>query len=387
VKVATNMPKKKQKTSIEKQSIDTHRKLKGKKGAEYTYNKDMYKLLSEYGAKVVTTYLKEHPREMRALTNTKNTIAIVSDGSHVGGIGNVKSSEILPTLEGKVALIENIADIYAQPVVCNTQNRRELQFIIENTCASYGGVLLDSIAAPKCFEVERMLKESLHVPVIQSSDCLAIATLGGLINALSLTKKSITNTHVAVLGAGANGISIAKLLTKYGIGDVVVVDRDGIISSLRTNISGEKEALAHYTNREGRTGGTIEAITGADVLIGTIQTGLDLSKYIKMMAQKPIFFALAEPVPEILPREAKNAGAEIVATQSISYPNHISNAHVIPGIARGIVEHDLKQITQDLMVRIAESLAGLVKNPTQNKLLPTIFDRRVVSTLTKACEK
>jgi len=358
-----------------------------KKSTEKRLTKDTYQTLCGYGAKVKASHVAERSK-MVDESDCARTIAVVSDGSHVAGLGNIKSKAVVPVLEGKIVLLKEVGKVAAVSISVATQDVQELTMILQNISGSFGGIFLESISAPKCFELEKKVQSVSSVPIVHSNkDGTAIAVLAGLINAHKVTQKNIRNSRVAILGAGANGIGIAKLLTAYGIGDVVVVDRDGVISTLRTNISGEKEALANYTNKEGRTGGVLEAVTGADVLIETIKTGMPDGELIRMMAQKPIVFTLAESKPILTPKELIKAGAYIVATESVEYPNQIHSDLVMPALARAIINNKLTLISEKMKTSVAETIAQLIKNPTSKKIIPSLFDRRLIKSVVHVLEK
>jgi malate dehydrogenase (oxaloacetate-decarboxylating) len=285
-------------------------------------------------------------------------------------------------MEGKALIFKTFADVDAWPVVLATQDPDEIVETVLRIAPTFGGINLEDIAAPKCFYIERKLQETLDIPVMHDDQHgTAIVVLAGLINAMKVVKKNINKAHIAVIGAGAAGTAIARLLVLHGVGDVVVVDSKGIVSKERADLNDDKRTLAELTNRECRTGGTLEALAGADAVIGVSGPGNIRLDHIQVMAQRPIVFALANPIPEILPNEALRAGAIVVATGRSDFPNQINNALVFPGIFRGALDNRVLKITDDIKLNTAKALAALIKKPDSHNIIPGIFDRRVVKTV------
>jgi len=264
------------------------------------------------------------------------------------------------------------------PIVLRTQDTKEILNAIIAIAPSFGGINLEDIAAPKCFEIESVLKKELRIPVMHDDQHgTAIVALAGLINAHKVVKKNMKRSRITIVGAGAAGIAIAKLLLLYGVGDIVLVDSVGILSRDRTDLSGEKARVLEVTNKENRVGGLLEAMVGADVVIGVSRPGIIPGDFVRLMAQKPIVFALSNPVPEIFPEDALGAGAAVVATGRSDYPNQINNVLAFPGIFKGAFEHEVRQITDSMKVKAAKAIAKLVLKPTAQKIVPTVFDRQV----------
>jgi malate dehydrogenase (oxaloacetate-decarboxylating) len=375
---------KKQTKTIAQQALELHKKLKGKTKivAKAKVTKKNYELLYTPGVGAVASYLAEHKGETNEYTGRGKCIAIITDGSAVLGLGNKGPEAALPVMEGKALLFKEFGGVDAVPIVLSTENTQEILCAIKAIAPSFGGINLEDIVAPKCFEIESVLKRDLAIPVMHDDQHgTAIVVLAGLINAHTVVKKNIKNSRIAIIGAGSAGIAITKLLLLYGVGDVVLVDSFGIISSLRTNLEGEKAKLVGMTNNENRTGGILEAIVGADVVIGVSKSGLIRTEYVRMMAQKPIVFALANPDPEITPEEALAAGATVVATGRPDYPNQINNVLAFPGVFKGALENGVHQITDEMKLRAAKAIAKLVPKPTATKIVPTVFDRRVAKTV------
>lgn len=377
----------KSKKTVGERALELHKKHSGKieiRG-KLKMTKETYQLLYTPGVGAVSSHLALRKEDTNEYTWRGRVIAVVSDGSAVLGLGNIGPEAALPVMEGKALLFKEFGGVNAVPLVLETQNTEEIIKTIQMIAPSFAGINLEDIAAPRCFVIEEALKESLSIPVMHDDQHgTAIVVLAALINAHKVVKKNIGVSRVAIIGAGAAGVAITKLLQLYGVGDVVVVDSKGILGPLRTDLSKDKEALAQRTNSECRTGGVLEAITGADVVIGVSKKGLIRSEYVRMMAQRPIVFALANPEPEIMPEEALAAGAAVVATGRPDYPNQVNNVLVFPGVFRGALERNIPQITDEMKLRAAKELAKLIAKPTAKKIIPTVFDRRVAKAVAKA---
>lgn len=382
---------KKKKTSarpLGERALNAHKKYAGKieiKGIVPLKRIEDLSLAYTPGVGAVSSYLAEHKDETRLYTVKGRSVAIVSDGSAVLGLGNIGPEGALPVMEGKALIFKTFANVDAWPIVLATQDPDEIVKTVLAIAPTFGGINLEDIAAPKCFYVERKLQEALDIPVMHDDQHgTAIVVLAGLINAMKVVKKNISKAHVAVIGAGAAGTAIARLLVLYGVGDVVVVDSRGIISREGSDLNADKQALAELTNRENRTGGTLEALAGADAVVGVSGPGTIKPEHIKVMAQRPVVFALANPIPEIMPDEAKLAGAVVVATGRSDFPNQINNALVFPGIFRGAFDNHVLKITDEIKLSAAKALAALIKKPNSHSIIPGIFDRRVAKAVALA---
>lgn len=341
--------------------------------------KDTLGLAYTPGVGAVASHLAKRPTDVGLYTWRNRTIAVVSDGSAVLGLGNIGPIGALPVMEGKAALFKTFAGVDAVPIVLDTQRTEEIVATVVALAPSFGGICLEDIAAPRCFEVEARLKDQLRIPVMHDDQHgTAIVVLAGLMNAHMVVGKDLAASRVAIVGAGAAGTAIAKLLVRYGVGDVIVVDSAGIIAPSRAGLSEDKRLLAGVTNFEHRTGGVLEAVAGADAVVGVSGPGTLLPEYVRVMAQRPIVFALANPIPEIMPDAALAAGAAVVATGRSDFPNQVNNALVFPGIFQGALTRGVRAITEQTKLRAARALAALVPQPTARKILPTLFDRRVV---------
>ncbi len=282
-------------------------------------------------------------------------------------------------------LFKALAGIDAFPIVLATQDTEEIIRTVKNIAPVFGGINLEDIAAPRCFEIERRLQAELSIPVLHDDQHgTALVVLSGLINALKVAKKQPKKITTVIAGAGAAGTAIAELLMLYGVGDVIMIDSQGIIHTKRANLEPEKKRLAEKTNRTGRTGGLTEALVGADVFIGVSKGGTVTEAHVASMAPRAIVFALANPIPEIMPDMAKRAGALVVATGRSDFANQINNSLGFPGIFRGALDHRVKRITDAMLIKAAKNLAGLVKKPTAEHIMPNTFDKAVVEAVAKA---
>lgn len=379
-------PKKAKKT-LEERALLYHARKRGKieMRSVVPFSKDTLTLAYTPGVGAVASHLAKWPGDVAKYTWRGRVVAVVSDGSAVLGLGDIGPYGALPVMEGKAQLFKELAGIDAVPIVLGTQNVEEIITTISAIAPSFGGINLEDISAPQCFEIEARLREMLPMPVFHDDQHgTAIVVLAGMINAHKVVGKNIAHSRIAVVGAGAAGTAIAKLLVRYGVGDVVVVDSRGIIDSSRSDLNTVKQDLANITNQEHRTGGVLEAMAGSDAVVGVSGPGTIIPEYVRMMAQKPIVFALANPVPEIFPKDAHEAGAFVVATGRSDFPNQVNNALVFPGLFKGALDHDVRKITDVIKLRVAKTLSGLVMRPTADKVLPTLFDRRVVKAVANA---
>lgn len=314
-----------------------------------------------------------------------NTIAVLSDGSAILGLGNLGPEAAIPVMEGKCALFKEFADVDAFPICLDTQDTEEIIKTAKQLAPVFGGINLEDISAPRCFEIEARLKAELDIPVMHDDQHgTATVVLAALINSIKLAGLKKEETKIVVNGAGAAGDAIAKLLLTYGFQDIISVDREGAIYTGRENLNEAKKALAGLTNPRHVKGGLEEALIGADVFIGVSAPGILEAAMIKNMAAKPIIFALANPVPEIMPDEAKKAGAFIVATGRSDFANQINNVLIFPGVFRGALDNKVKNISEEMLVKAAENLSALVLEPEIERILPDPFDKSVVPAVASA---
>jgi malate dehydrogenase (oxaloacetate-decarboxylating) len=337
------------------------------------------------GVGAASTYLAKHPQEARRMSIKKNSVAIISDGSAVLGLGNIGPYGALPVMEGKALIFKEMANVDAWPLVLDTQDPEEIIAVVKAIAPNFGGINLEDIAAPACFEIEQRLIKELDIPVMHDDQHgTAIVVLAGLINATKVVKKNVKKSKVVISGAGAAGTAVAKLLLAAGIEDIVLLDRAGIISSARRDLNAAKKELAKITNPRDVSGDLADAMKDADIFIGLSGRGLLKHEHVASMAKKGIVFALANPVPEILPDEATAAGAAVVATGRSDFPNQINNALVFPGIFRGALDKGVKKITENTKLAAARALAALVVRPTAKNIIPDLLDKRVVKAVAKA---
>ena len=371
---------------VKKAAIALHKKLGGKiciGGAMDVTSRAELSLIYTPGVAAVSTLLYKNPKLASVYTIKGKTVAVISDGSAVLGLGNIGPYGALPVMEGKCALFKTFANVEAFPIVLDTQDANE---IVETICAIapvFGGINLEDIAAPKCFYIEEEIKKRLKIPVMHDDQHgTAIAVLSGLINAAKVVKKDFNKLKVVVSGAGAAGTAAATLLYKAGMRDIIILDRKGIIN--RSRQEPHKRALAKWSNPRKVNGGLPEALRGADVLLGVSGPGLATAAHIRLMAPRAIVFAMANPTPEIMPEEAIKGGAWVVGTGRSDYPNQINNSLVFPGVFRGALDNRVATITDEMKLRAARNLAALVKRPTARKIIPGPFEKGVAAAVAKA---
>lgn len=337
------------------------------------------------GVGAASSHLAKHPKDARTMSIKKNSVAIVSDGSAVLGLGNIGPYGALPVMEGKAFIFKGMADVDAWPVVLDTQDPDEIVRIVTAIAPGFGGINLEDIAAPACFDIERRLVETLDIPVMHDDQHgTAIVVLAGLINAATVVKKNLKKLKVVISGAGAAGTAVAKLLLAAGVREIVVLDRQGALVVGRAGMNVHKAELAALTNPRKLTGTLAEVLVGADVFIGVSGSGLLKVADVACMAERAIIFALANPVPEILPSDAKKGGAMVIATGRSDFPNQINNALVFPGIFRGALDRGVSKITEKTKLAAAKALASLVEQPTAVHIIPDLLDARVVPAVARA---
>ncbi len=369
------------------EALKQHRQLRGKVGIRLKDTLDTKDKLSTYytpGVGAVSSYVATHPNEAREYTWTNNSVAIVSDGSAVLGLGNIGPLGALPVMEGKAMLFKHFADIDAVPIVINAHTADEIVATVQAIAPTFGGINLEDIAAPICFEVEERLISELNIPVFHDDQHgTAVVVLAGLINSMKVVGRSLADAKIVVAGAGAAGVAIMKLLHQYAKPSMFVVDSKGVISKNRTDLNEEKKRLLNFSNMSNIDGSLEDVIEGADVFIGVSKAGLLSQAMVKSMNKDPIIFAMANPVPEIMPDEAKQAGVAIMATGRSDFPNQVNNALAFPGIFRGALDNKLTAITDDHKIAAAEAIAALVKNPTPQEIIPSVLDDRLVPTIAR----
>ena len=364
------------------EALRKHKELGGKIGLQLKDQLDSQDKLSIYytpGVGAVSRYVAEHPEETRDYTWTNNVVAVVSDGSAVLGLGNIGPEGALPVMEGKAMLFKHFAGIDAVPLVVNVHTADEIVATVKALAPSFGGINLEDIAAPLCFEVEDRLKAELNIPVFHDDQHgTAIVVLAGLINAVRITGKSLADSKIVCVGAGAAGTAIMKLLNTYAHPEILAVDSKGIVSADRDDLNSDKRALLDFTNKNNVSGSLADALKDADIFIGVSKAGLLTTDMVKTMAKDPIIFAMANPVPEIMPDEAAKAGVAVMATGRSDFPNQVNNALAFPGIFRGALDNKVTKITDDHKVAVAEVIAGLVDSLSAESIIPSVLDDRLV---------
>ncbi|HPN15309.1 MAG TPA: NADP-dependent malic enzyme [bacterium] len=374
--------------TIGEQALELHKNLKGK---IEVVSKKPVKTMTELsliytpGVGTVSTHLAEHKDQIRDYTVKNNMVAVISDGSAVLGLGNIGPEGALPVMEGKAVLFKELAGVDAFPIVLDTQDTEEIIRTVKNIAPVFGGINLEDISAPRCFEIERRLQEMLNIPVMHDDQHgTAVVVSAALINAFKVVDKDMGEATVVVVGAGAAGSAVTKLLLALGVGNVIMLDRQGIISRDRSDMNEYKKEIADLTNRQALSGDLALAMRGADAVVGVSGPGILKAEHIKLMAEKPIVLALANPVPEIMPEEAKAAGAYVVATGRSDFPNQTNNALCFPGFFRGALDNNVRKITQEMKLSAARALASVIAEPTPEMILPTVFDPKVVAAISTA---
>lgn len=371
---------------LNEQALEIHKKFKGKitTSLRDTPSADTLKLYYSPGVGGVSKYVAENPGTLRDYTWTNNLVAVISDGSAVLGLGNIGPRGAMPVMEGKSMLFKHFADIDSVPIVLDVHTADEIVAAVKAIAPSFGGINLEDIAAPICFEVEDRLKAELDIPVMHDDQHgTAIVALAGLINAMKVVGRKLEDAKIVVAGAGAAGTAIIKLLHLYAKPRIFVVDSKGVISKNRTDLNEEKKDLLNYSNFSSADGSLEEIIEGADVFIGVSKAGALTPAMVSSMDKNPIIFALANPTPEIMPDEAMAAGAAIVATGRSDFPNQINNALAFPGIFRGALDNRVKAITDHHKIAAAEVIASLVEEPSPTNIVPPVFDDRLVPTIAR----
>jgi malate dehydrogenase (oxaloacetate-decarboxylating) len=320
----------------------------------------------------------KHESEAREYTWLNNNLAVISDGSAVLGLGDIGPLGALPVMTGKAMIFKQFAGIDAIPIVLNVHSADEIVAAVKAIAPSFGAINLEDIAAPICFEVEERLKAELSIPVMHDDQHgTAVVTLAGLINATKVTGRSLHDSKIGIVGAGAAGVATAKLLYEYAQPDIIAVDSKGIISNSRTDLNTEKQKLLSFSKTD-RDGTLADALQGADIFIGVSRPDLLQPAMVQSMAKNPIIFAMANPVPEIMPDVAKKAGAAVIATGRSDFPNQVNNSLAFPGIFRGALDNHVSTITDTHKIKAAEALAALVTNPSRDKIIPSPFDVGIV---------
>ena len=373
-----------------KESLKLHYELKGK--LEITPrakvdSKEALSLAYTPGVAEPCLVIQKDVEKSYELTRRWNTVAVVTDGTAVLGLGDIGPEAGMPVMEGKCVLFKAFGDVDAIPLCVRTKDVEEIVKTVSLLAGSFGGVNLEDISAPRCFEIEKRLKEVCDIPIFHDDQHgTAVVTLAGLINALKLTGKKIEEVKIVTSGAGAAGIAIIKLLLSMGAKNVIMTDREGAIYKGRENLNPIKMEMAEITNLSMEKGSLSDVIKNADVFIGVSAPGTLSKEMVKSMAEKPIIFACANPTPEIFPEDAKEAGAAVVSTGRSDFPNQINNVLCFPGIFRGALDVRAKDINDEMKVAAAYAIAELVSDQELNAeyILPAAFDERVKDAVAKA---
>ncbi len=363
-------------------ALELHKQHKGKITTklrdEGTLDKTKLSAYYTPGVAAVSRAIADDPSLLPVYTWTNNLVAVISDGSAVLGLGNIGPRGSMPVMEGKSLLFKHFAGIDSVPIILDVHTPDEIVATVKAIAPSFGAINLEDIAAPQCFEIEERLKAELDIPVFHDDQHgTAVVTLAGLINAAKVTGRSLEDCKFVVVGAGAAGTAIMKLLNLYGVKQILAVDSKGIVSSSRTDLNDAKKLLLEHV--DGSVDGSLaDALQDADVFIGVSQPELLNAELISKMSQDPIVFAMANPKPEIMPDVAKAAGVAVMATGRSDFPNQVNNAIAFPGIFRGALDNGVKMITDEHKIAAAKVIAGLVENPGPEEIIPSVFDERLV---------
>jgi len=369
-------------------SIDAHARTKGKISIESKMPlENAHDLSIAYTPGVAQPCLEIHDDVSKAYlyTSKGNMVAVVSDGSAVLGLGNIGPEAAMPVMEGKAVLFKHFGNVDAMPIVLDTQDVEEIIAVVKAIAPTFGGINLEDISAPRCFEIERRLKAELKIPVMHDDQHgTAIVTLAGMINAMKVIGQELKDQRVVINGAGAAGVAILHLLMHAGVEDVIMCDSKGVISRGRSNMNPEKDEIAEISNRTGIVGTLADAMVDADVFIGVSQPGTLTPAMIATMKRDPIIFAMANPIPEIMPDEAKAAGARIIATGRSDFPNQVNNVLAFPGIFRGALDAMATDLTRDMFIAAANAIAACVEHPTEDMIIPSPFQPGVAQKVAEA---
>lgn len=373
-----------------KEALKAHEACRGKVGVVSKMkleNKDDLSIAYTPGVAEPCRKIAENKEDVYKYTAKGNLVAVLSDGSAVLGLGNIGGEAAMPVMEGKAVLFKSFGNVDAFPICVSTQDADEIIQTGINIAPTFGGINLEDISAPKCFEIEEKLQEALDIPVFHDDQHgTAIVVSSGLINALKIVGKDISEIKVAISGPGAAGTAIAKMLMSLNVKNIVMCDRTGIIDISRDGLTGHKLWLAEHTNQEHITGSLEDAIKGADVLVGVSGPGIVTEEMVASMNKDAILFAMANPIPEIMPDLAKKAGARVIGTGRSDFPNQINNVLAFPGIFRGALDARASRITESMKVAAAYAIADLVSAEELNEdyVMPSPFDKRVAPAVAKA---
>lgn len=382
-------------SQINLQSLELHKKLRGKleiKSKVALNTRQDLNLAYTPGVAAVSLAIADNKKDLRTYTNVGNTVAVITDGSAVLGLGNIGPEAAMPVMEGKAILFKEFAGVDAIPICLLTQDVEEIIQTVKNISPSFAGINLEDISAPRCFEIEERLQQELSIPVFHDDQHgTAIVVLAGLYNALKVVNKNINEVTVVITGAGAAGSAITTLLYQAGVKKYRLVDSKGLICRHRTDLNDSKlKLIEKYQTEDSLCRGDHvilnleQVIIGADVVIGVSGPNTITTDMIKTMASSPIVFALANPTPEIMPEEAVAGGAAVVATGRSDFPNQINNVLVFPGIFRGLLDAKATIVTPEIKIKVAQAIADYVENPTFDNIIPSPLDKNVAKIVAQA---
>ncbi len=372
-----------------KESIELHKKHHGKIGLSVKVpmnDKDDLSRAYTPGIAEISREIARDPSLAREYTLKRNTVAIISDGSAILGLGNLGALAAIPVMEGKAAILKSFADVDAFPITLDTQDTEEIIKAVKQIAPVFGAINLEDIAAPKCFEIEERLRRELSIPVMHDDQWgTATVVLAGVINALKVTGRGEgKNVKIVVNGVGAAGVATSRLLLSFGFKNILFCDSKGIIHAGRADLNAQKKELLAGSNLGGHEGGLAEAVVDAEVFIGVSKAGALTPEMVSKMKKDPIVFALANPIPEIMPDSAKEAGVAVIATGRSDFPNQLNNSLIFPGLFKGALASQIPQFDIAMFTRAALLLANSVKNPTPESILPTMFDKALVDIIAEA---
>lgn len=376
---------------VYQQSFELHKQYHGKietVSKVKLNSREALSLAYTPGVAEVCREIARDPSLVREYTLKRNTVAVVSDGSAILGLGNLGPLAAIPVMEGKAAIFKEFAGVDAFPICLDTQDTEEIIKAVKQIAPVFGGINLEDISAPRCFEIEERLRKELSIPVMHDDQWgAATVILAGLINALKLTNQKKEDVKVVISGVGAAGVATARLLLIYGMKNLVFCDSQGIIYSGRIDLTKEKQELLSASTAKPIAGVLADAIKGANIFIGLSKPGLVTAGMVKSMAKQPIIFAMANPTPEIMPDEAKVAGAYIIATGRSDFPNQANNSLVFPGAFKGILEANIPQFKIEMFSAIAQAIADAIIDLTPEKILPGMFEARIVTIVADTIKK
>ena len=375
-------------TDYANEALKRHEEFKGKIEISIKDKVDNKEALSVYytpGVAAVSEAIARDENLYRKYTWAANNLAVISNGTAVLGLGDIGPKASMPVMEGKAMLFKQFANIDAVPIVINSKNPEDFIKTVIDIAPSFAAINLEDIAAPECFEIEDRLVEALNIPVMHDDQHgTAIVVLAGLINSAKIVGKEIKNMRIVLVGSGAAGTAISKLLNYYSPeSEILLVDSKGIISANRPDLNFAKKELLEFSNHNNVDGDLKDAIKNADVFIGVSKGNLLTKEDVLLMKKDAIIFAMANPTPEILPDEARAGGARIIATGRSDYPNQVNNALAFPGIFRGALDNNVNKITTEYKIKVAEKIASLVENPSEDNIIPSIFQAGLAEEIAK----